>query len=90
MINIKIEESQTSSPSCKETHDCFIPDDAYVLEGGMVSWENHDQDFIHTVTSGTPETGSDNKFNGILRPGEIFYHTFGHDGIYPYYCMMHP
>ncbi|PIN82207.1 MAG: hypothetical protein COV65_07675 [Nitrosopumilales archaeon CG11_big_fil_rev_8_21_14_0_20_33_24] len=90
MINIKIEESQTSSPSCKETHDCFIPDDAYVLEGGMVSWENNDYDFIHTIISGTPETGADNRFNGIIRPGEIFYHTFGNEGVYPYYCMMHP
>ncbi len=90
MINIKIEDSQTSSPSCKETRDCFIPDDAYILEGGMVSWENNDYDFIHTITSGTPETGADNRFNGIIRPGEIFYHTFGNEGVYPYYCMIHP
>lgn len=90
MVSIMIEESQTSSPSCKETHDCYIPDDAYVLEGGMVSWENNDYDFIHTITSGTPETGADNRFNGVIRPGEIFYHTFGNTGVYPYYCMMHP
>jgi plastocyanin len=90
MVSIIMEESQTSSPSCTEKHDCYIPDDAYVLEGGMVSWENNDHDFIHTVTSGTPETGSDNKFNGVLRPGEIFYHTFGQEGVYPYYCMIHP
>ena len=90
MARITLEESQTSSPTCKETQDCYIPYNAYVLEGGMVSWENNDHDFIHTVTSGAPETGSDNRFNGVLRPGEIFYHTFGNEGEYPYYCMMHP
>ena len=90
MISITMEESQTSSPSCKETHDCYIPDDAYVLEGGMVSWENNDRDFIHTITSGTPETGADNQFNGIIRPGETFYHIFSNTGVYPYHCMIHP
>jgi hypothetical protein len=77
-------------PSCKETQDCYIPYNAYVLEGGIVEWANLDLDFIHTVTSGAPETGSDNRFNGVLRPGEIFHHTFGAEGVYPYYCMMHP
>ncbi|MCV0367244.1 MAG: fibronectin type III domain-containing protein [Nitrosopumilus sp.] len=82
--------SHTSSPKCKETHDCYIPNDAYVLEGGMVMWHNHDEDFIHTITSGMSETGPNNIFNGMLRPGEMFHNTFGTEGKYPYYCMIHP
>jgi plastocyanin len=90
IVKITMLESHTSSPTCSETQDCYIPYDAYVLEGGMVVWENADRDFIHTVTSGAPETGPDNKFNGVLMPGEIFHHIFGSEGNYPYYCMMHP
>jgi len=90
IAKVTILEDHTSSPTCKETQDCHIPYNAYVLEGGIVEWTNLDLDFIHTVTSGAPETGSDNRFNGVLRPGEIFYHTFGAEGVYQYYCMMHP
>jgi plastocyanin len=90
IAKVTLLEDHTSSPKCNGSQDCFIPYNAYVLEGGIVEWTNLDPDFIHTVTSGAPETGSDNKFNGVLRPGEIFHHTFGAEGNYPYYCMMHP
>ncbi len=56
----------------------------------MVIWANDDEDFIHSITSGTPETGPDNRFNGNVHPGEIFHHNFGAIGVYPYYCMIHP
>lgn len=83
-------EAQTSSSTCRETQNCYVPTVVHILEGGTVVWENLDQDFIHTVTSGTPEAGPDNRFNSVLRPGEQFQHTFGAEGSYPYYCMMHP
>jgi plastocyanin len=78
-----------SSPICKQTNSCYSPYEAKVLEGGHVIWTNSDS-FIHTVTSGIPEIGTDDKFNGILMPGESFQVKFEKSGVYRYYCLIHP
>ncbi|MEK6616010.1 MAG: fibronectin type III domain-containing protein, partial [Bacteroidota bacterium] len=90
VARISIPNTQASSPDCKDNKKCFVPYNTYVLKGGMVIWTNDDEDFIHSITSGTPETGPDNRFNGNVHPGEIFHHNFGAIGVYPYYCMIHP
>ncbi|MFB5611192.1 MAG: hypothetical protein ACE5RT_05235, partial [Nitrosopumilaceae archaeon] len=78
-----------SSPICKDEESCYTPVEAKVLEGGHVIWTNFDS-FIHTVTSGTPELGPDDKFDGILMPGESFQVQFENSGVYRYYCVIHP
>lgn len=55
-----------------------------------VLWGNADT-AAHTVTSGTPETGSDGIFDSSLfAPGKSFKHQFTEVGDYPYYCVVHP
>ncbi len=78
-----------SSPICKQENSCYSPSEAKVLEGGHVSWTNRDS-FIHTVTSGISELGPDDKFDGILMPGESFQVQFEKSGVYMYYCLIHP
>ncbi len=78
-----------SSPICKQESSCYTPTEAEVLEGGHVIWTNLDS-FIHTITSGIPEFGPDDKFNGILMPGESFQVQFEDSGLYRYYCVIHP
>ena len=90
IARISIPNTQASSPDCKDIKRCFVPYNTYVLKGGIVIWANDDEDFIHSITSGTPETGPDNRFNGNVHPGEIFHRNFEAIGVYPYYCMIHP
>lgn len=55
-----------------------------------VLWGNADT-AAHTITSGTPETGSDGVFDSSLfAPGQSFQHQFTKVGDYPYYCVVHP
>lgn len=55
-----------------------------------VLWGNADT-AAHTITSGTPETGSDGVFDSSLfAPGKSFQHQFTKIGDYPYYCVVHP
>ena len=78
-----------SSPICKKTDFCFHPSNAEILVGGIVTWTNNNA-FIHSVTSGTPLTGHDNRFVGYIPPGKTFQQTFEQSGIFPYYCVIHP
>jgi len=55
-----------------------------------VRWENADT-AAHTVTSGTPETGSDGLFDSTLfAPGKFFQYQFTEVGDYEYFCLVHP
>ena len=79
----------SSSPTCKINDSCFIPYNAKIVSGGIVTWTNVDSS-IHMITSGTFESGPDNRFNTSLMPGKIFQKTFDNPGNYQYYCSMHP
>ncbi|HSB50129.1 MAG TPA: plastocyanin/azurin family copper-binding protein, partial [Nitrosopumilaceae archaeon] len=78
-----------SSPICKQENSCYIPAEAKILEGGHVIWTNLDS-FIHTITSGIPQFGPDNKFDEMLMPGESIQIKFDQSGVYRYYCIIHP
>jgi plastocyanin len=68
----------------------FNPKDITVSIGTTVKWVNSD-DTIHTVTSGTPETGPSGTFDSsIINPGDSFEYTFNSAGIFDYYCIVHP
>jgi sugar lactone lactonase YvrE/plastocyanin len=79
-----------TSPQCVSKNTCFDPSDATVLKGGIVSWINKDTSFVHAITSGKPESGPDNKFNGFLRPASTYDFQFNQIGDYPFYCAIHP
>jgi plastocyanin len=79
-----------TSPQCVSKKACFDPSEARVLKGGIVSWVNKDTSFVHAITSGKPESGPDNRFNGFLRPASTYEFQFNQIGDYPYYCAIHP
>jgi predicted secreted protein with PEFG-CTERM motif len=80
----------TSVPGCEETDECFIPASVTVNPRDTVTWANDDT-AAHTVTSGTVESGPDEKFDSSLfMAGTTFEHTFDTLGVYPYFCMVHP
>ena len=80
----------TSVPGCEETNECYIPADVTVDVGGEVTWSNDDT-AAHTVTSGTAEGGPDGHFDSSLfMAGTTFSHTFDEEGVFDYFCMVHP
>ncbi len=80
----------SSAPGCEETMECFIPSLATVTVGGTVTWFNGDT-AAHTVTSGTVTDGSDGIFDSSLFLADAsFSHTFKEEGVYDYFCIVHP
>jgi plastocyanin len=69
----------------------FEPETLKVGKGTTVKWTNED-DSIHTVTSGTPETSSwGTKFDSdYLRGGKNYEHVFKSTGTFNYFCTLHP
>lgn len=75
---------------CDETNSCFIPFNVSVSAGEEITWSNDDS-AAHTVTSGTPSSGSDGNFDsGLFMAEGKFSVTLDESGEYPYYCMVHP
>jgi len=80
----------TSVPGCEEIGDCYDPSYVSVPVDTTVGWIN-DDDAIHTVTSGIPDSGPDGLFDsGSLYTGEEYALIFDKPGFYPYFCMLHP
>ena len=79
-----------TSPQCVSKKACFDPSESTILKGGIVSWINNDASFFHAITSGNPESGPDNRFNGFLRPMSTYEFQFNQIGDYAYYCAIHP
>ena len=77
-------------PGCEETNECYIPEDVSVDVGGEVTWTNDDT-AAHTVTSGTAEEGPDGNFDSSLfMAGTSYSVVFEEEGVFPYFCMVHP
>ena len=85
-----------------DSNDCYAPGILTVNPGTTVTWTN-DDNTSHTVTSGisfglastegfedaTP--GPDGLFDsGIMAPGSTFSYTFNDEGVYNYFCSLHP
>jgi plastocyanin len=67
----------------------FRPTPIEVRAGAGVTWTNQD-DILHTITSGTPES-RDLRFEAPLDgKGASSTMTFTQAGIYPYFCERHP
>ncbi len=66
----------------------FQPGRLEVKTGTKISWTNQDE-IVHTVTSGTPET-RDGRFGSPLEgKGATTSFTFTEPGTYPYFCERH-
>ncbi|MGB0005352.1 MAG: plastocyanin/azurin family copper-binding protein [Nitrososphaeraceae archaeon] len=71
----------------------FVPDTLTVSKGTTVTWTNGDST-LHTVTSGSPESGNSGtgtEFDSsYLAAGKTFQHQFSIPGTFDYYCTLHP
>ena len=81
---------------CELDNSCFKPYIVNILVGDTVTWTNND-DAIHVVVSGAPNSESFKDFedgeifdSGFLRSNETFSHTFIEEGIFGYFCTLHP
>ena len=66
-----------------------MPSIITVKQGQQVTWSNEDVAF-HTVTSGLYEEPSDLFDSGHLDPGQKFSVSFDEEGIFDYFCTLHP
>ena len=71
----------------------FVPAILTVSKGTTVTWTNGDST-LHTVTSGSPESGNSGtgtEFDSsYLAAGKTFQHQFSISGTFDYYCTLHP
>ena len=71
----------------------FVPDILTVPKGTTVTWTNGDST-LHTVTSGSPESGNSGtgtEFDSsYLAAGKTFQHQFSTAGTFDYSCTLHP
>jgi plastocyanin len=65
--------------------NCFGPTVARVERGKTVVFRNNDP-YDHMVSGANATFGT---FDA-LRPGKSVAYRFDNDGVYPYFCMMHP
>ncbi len=78
------------SSAPKDDENYLKPQTLIVNVGDTVTWVNEDK-AAHTVTSGTPESGSSEIFDSSLfMPGREFSVKFTKKGTYRYYCIVHP
>ncbi len=84
------------------TTNSYQPNPLYIKAGQTVIWTNNDN-IVHTVTqSAYSSLGGSNKGNnnnnivtmgfdsGVLNIGESVFQKFDKEGIYDYYCTIHP
>ena len=71
----------------------FVPAILTVSKGTTVTWTNGDST-LHTVTSGSPESGNSGtgtEFDSsYLAAGKTFQHQFSISGTFDYYFTLHP
>jgi plastocyanin len=67
----------------------FALQDLTVPLGATVTW-THKDTVAHTTTSGSMEHPTGIWDSGNLNQGQMFSHTFGQVGEFPYYCRRHP
>lgn len=64
---------------------CFWPTVLHVAEGDIVTWTNR-EDVAHTVTGSNRAWGTFDQ----LTQGQSVSQRFDANGVYPYYCLLHP
>lgn len=87
-ITVSITSGSSTNQQCGK--QCYSPSSVTIKSGGTVTWTNNDSS-VHTVTSGTIQSGVDGIFNSdIIMPGKSYTYTFTEGGSYEYFCLVHP
>ncbi len=81
--------TQKAPSDCAITNSCYAPSEITIRKGGSIIWKNEDT-VIHTIVSGTPQSGPDGQFNFAITPGNSHEKPFLFEGKYQYYCSLHP
>ena len=68
---------------------CYVPYKVTISTDDVVMWENVGS-MVHTVTSGTLIEPADHFNSGLIAPNTFYSLQFSVEGVYPYYCMVHP
>ena len=87
--NLVLMPVKSARPDCGPNDECYIPSKITIKPGETVYWKNQDAAF-HSVTSGfygDPDGLFDSE---LLDPEDIFSYKFTEEGIYDYYCTLHP
>ena len=81
---------------CELDNSCFEPYIVNISIGDIVTWTN-DDDAIHVVVSRvsdstTLENSQDGElfYSGFLKSNESFSYTFNKEGLFEYFCTLHP
>ena len=74
----------------KHSHQIYLG----LKVGTTVTWNNNDNN-LHTVTSGTPNTANagqvfDSGLTALIMPAKTYSHKFTNVGEFPYFCRLHP
>ncbi len=81
---------QSASEGCGIDNSCYSPFAVQIDPRDTVTWRNLDR-FSHSITSGTPENGPDGTFDSGLLVGEQYFsYKFHDEGVFDYYCTIHP
>ncbi len=72
----------------------FLPNPITINMGDTITWINNDNT-IHTVTSGIPNTPNageifDSGLTSLISPTKTFSHKFINAGEFSYFCRLHP
>ncbi len=72
----------------------FSPNLLRIKAGNTVTWINNDNN-LHTVTSGTPNTANageafDSGLTALIMPAKTYSHKFTNAGEFSYFCRVHP
>ena len=72
----------------------FSPNLLRIKVGTTVTWNNDDNN-LHTVTSGTPNTANvgeafDSGLTALIMPAKTYSHKFTNVGEFSYFCRVHP
>jgi plastocyanin len=76
--------SRAAGTTVKVDSEKFDPAEISVPVGSAVTWQNTDQNGVHTAKA---EDGSFN--TGYINPGESKQATFAKAGDFKYYCELH-
>ena len=81
---------------CELDNSCFEPYVVNILVNDTVTWTNND-DAIHVIVSGAPNNESFKDFedgeifdSGFLKSNETFSYKFLEEGVFGYFCTLHP
>jgi nitrite reductase (NO-forming) len=72
----------------------YLPNLVRIEVGSTVVWTNNDNN-LHTITSGTPNTANvgeafDSGLTALITPAKTYSHKFTNTGEFAYFCRVHP